>query len=183
MFQLSKNISKMAFYQSCKTLDVLFRVMHPCGAITIVAGSWLGAASGFRGCRHKTKQSGLLSSNWLPVWAYLDDSGGSQVPLPFLCQLLRNGHPVVHHKGPALAAQVNCPEEEVLLMLVHLPRKRGFDNLSTSMQPLVTILVQPRYTCAQSKPPSPPAPTTYILSPVPSSCQSPLLSCPFCTAW
>ena len=65
--------------------------------------------------------SACMYSMWCVVDAHLDDPGASQVPLPILCQLLCSGNPVVRHKGPALAAQVDCPEEEVLLVLVHLP--------------------------------------------------------------
>ena len=82
------------------------------------------------------------------------------MPLSILCQLLRNGYPVVHHKGPALAAQVDSPEEEVLLMLVHLPRERGFDNLPTCMQQLAMGLVLPRHAVFNiSHNPPPPPPT------------------------
>jgi hypothetical protein len=43
--------------------------------------------------------------------------------------MLSDGNPVVHHEGPALAAQVDRPKEEVLLMLIHLPRQCGLYNL------------------------------------------------------
>ena len=115
---------------------------------------------------------------------YLDDSRGRQVPLPFLCQLLRNGYPVMHHKGPALAAQVYCPEEEVLLMLVHLPRKRGFNNLSPSMHLQPKTLTN-RSPCAAMRTVQPPSPPTSPQIPVyiPSISSSPqlILFQPLCT--
>lgn len=59
-----------------------------------------------------------LGPSWSP---YLSDPGSCNVPLPLFCHLLRNGYSVVHYKGPALTSQVDRSEEEVLLMLVHLP--------------------------------------------------------------
>ena len=144
------------FLSGLSIIGLLFRVAPLHGPITQVSSSWLGAASRYRVSVTTTNSMGFPPfPDWLLIWVYLDDPGGRQVPLPFLCQLLRNGYPVVHHEGPALAAQVDSPEEEVLLMLVYLPRKRGFNNLPASMQQLAMALVLSRYACALSDPPPP----------------------------
>ncbi len=53
----------------------------------------------------------------------------------------------MHHECPALAAQVDRPEEEVLLVLIHLPRQCGLNNLRHKL----TVRGQYRKTVSEGK--------------------------------